>query len=175
MSVMTRRLGWLSILLIGAGMMGYALYSQYVLELYPCPLCMFQRVALIALMLVALLALLHNPGRTGQRIYGLLGLLTGAGGVAIASRHVWLQNLPADQVPSCGAGLEFMMETLPLLTVVREVLTASGECANISWQFLGLSMPAWVAIMMSVLTAVVLLTAFRWPAAYSTGSSIVDA
>ncbi|MEL7298332.1 MAG: disulfide bond formation protein B, partial [Pseudomonadota bacterium] len=96
-------------------------------------------------------------------------------GVAIASRHVWLQNLPADQVPSCGAGLEFMMETLPLLTVVREVLTASGECANISWEFLGLSMPAWVAIMMSLLTVMVLLAAFRWPVARSSGSSAVGA
>lgn len=157
---LSKRMAWLAVLLVGAAMMGYALYAQHVLLLFPCPLCVFQRVALIAMMFVALVAIVHNPSTFGQRVYGVLGVLAGGAGTAIAARHVWLQNLPKDQVPSCGAGLEFMLETLPLFSVIEQVLTASGECADISWQFLGLSMPAWVAIMMALLTLWTLVMIF---------------
>lgn len=157
---MSARTGWLLAMLAAVAMMAYALYTQYVLELFPCPLCIFQRIAVVAFIIVAFLAWVHNPRQTGQRVYGLLAVLAGATGVSIAARHVWLQNLPADQVPTCGAGLEFMMDTLPLLSVIREVLTASGECADISWQLFGLSMPAWVAISLVVLTVWAFLCGF---------------
>ncbi|MFK8052762.1 MAG: disulfide bond formation protein B [Woeseiaceae bacterium] len=154
------RKAWLIGLIVSVGMMAYALYAQYVLELFPCPLCVFQRIAVIAFILVALIALLHNPKRKGQVVYGLLGVLSAGAGVGIAGRHVWLQGLPADQVPSCGAGLEFMLDTLPLFSVIEKVLSASGECAQISWQFLGLSMPAWVAIGTGTLTIWSLMIVF---------------
>jgi disulfide bond formation protein DsbB len=32
--------------------------------------------------------------------------------------------------------------------VLSKVFTGSGECAEIVWQFLGLSMPAWVLVWM---------------------------
>ena len=67
-------------------------------------------------------------------------------GIAVASRHVWLQNLPSDQVPGCGPGLDFMLSTFPLAEVLEMVLSGSGECANVDWSFLSLSMPSWVII-----------------------------
>ncbi|MDH3715638.1 MAG: disulfide bond formation protein B, partial [Gammaproteobacteria bacterium] len=85
-------------------------------------------------------------GRGTARGFALLIAVTAGTGAAIAGRHVWLQHLPPDQVPECGPGLEFMLRTLPLNETLSKVFTASGECATISWQFLGLSMPAWVAV-----------------------------
>jgi disulfide bond formation protein DsbB len=73
----------------------------------------------------------------------VLALLAAAAGIAVAGRHVWLQHLPADQVPMCGPGLNFLMEAFPLSSVIRTVLTGSGECAKVDWTFLGLSMPEW--------------------------------
>lgn len=141
-----------------AGMMAYALYAEHVLELYPCPLCIFQRVAVIALGLVAGVAALHNPAGAGRWLYGLLALVAAGSGIAVAGRHVWLQNLPPDQVPACGgASLDYMLDTLPLGQVLRQVFTASGECAEISWQFLGLSMPTWVFIGMAALALWIVL------------------
>jgi disulfide bond formation protein DsbB len=136
-----------------AALMAYALFAQYVLDLEPCPLCIFQRVAVIALGAVFLVATLYNPGRISRIIYTLLLLLAGGAGIGVAARHVWLQNLPPDKVPSCGPGLDFMLNTFPLLEVLSTVLSGSGECAEIDWSFLGLSMPAWVLIAVSVLTA----------------------
>ena len=148
---LSRRAGNAVVALACFGLLAYALYSQYVLELYPCPLCIFQRIAVAGLGLVALAAALHNPGRTGTWVYGVLGVITGGAGVGLAARHVWLQNLPPDQVPACGAGLDYMLDTLPIGSVIRQVLTASGECAEVSWRFLGLTMPAWVAVSVGAL------------------------
>ena len=67
-------------------------------------------------------------------------------GMAIAGRHVWLQNLPLDEVPDCGMGLNYMLDTLPFTQVLREVFYGSGECAEIGWTFLGLTMPGWTFI-----------------------------
>lgn len=134
-----------------AGLMAYALYAQYQLMLAPCPLCIFQRVAVIALGLVFLLAFIHNPAAWGARIYALLMLVAAGAGAFVAGRHVWLQNLPPDKVPSCGPGLDFMLESFPALEVLEMVLTGSGECANVDWSLLGLSMPAWVLIAVGAL------------------------
>ena len=129
-----------------AGLMGFALFAQYVLELEPCNLCVLQRVAMIALGIVALAAALHHPGRIGARVYGFLTLVTAGAGVAVAGRHVWLQNLPPDQVPECGPGIGYLMDTLPFWEMLSKVFAGSGDCATVVWNFLGLSMPAWVLV-----------------------------
>ncbi|NYS62368.1 disulfide bond formation protein B [Halomonas salicampi] len=128
-------------------MMAVALALEHIVGLAPCPLCIFQRVGVIATAIVLAVAALHNPvGRIGRALYGVLSLITVAGGAFVAGRHVWLQSLPADEVPSCGPNLDYMMDMLPLQDVVAMVLTGSGECAEISFSLLGLSLPAWTLI-----------------------------
>jgi disulfide bond formation protein DsbB len=145
-NLFTRRSGNFLGLVVCAGMMAFALYSQHVLGLEPCPLCIFQRVAVVGLGLVFLMAAIHSPGRLGRWIYAVLLLLVSLAGSAVSARHVWLQNLPPDQVPSCGPGLDFMLDTFPFTEVLNMVLSGSGECAEVSWSLLGLSMPAWTLI-----------------------------
>ncbi|MFD2190736.1 disulfide bond formation protein B [Pistricoccus aurantiacus] len=127
-------------------MMGVALFLEHGVGLEPCPLCILQRVAVLATALVLLIAVLHNPVGWGARLYGGLGLVSVAAGIGVAGRHVWLQQLPADQVPSCGPGLDYMLEILPLQQVLSQILSGSGECAEIGIQFLGLSLPAWTLV-----------------------------
>ncbi|MEM6511592.1 MAG: disulfide bond formation protein B [Pseudomonadota bacterium] len=136
-----------------AAMMAYALYAEYVLYLMPCPLCTFQRLGVIALGLVFLIAALHNPAGWGRHIYAALLAVTTASAAYVAGYHVWMQGLPEDEVPSCGPGLSYMMESLPLLEVVKQVFEGSGSCATISWEFLGLSMPTWVLVNVLLLGA----------------------
>ena len=146
MTLPNKRLLNLAGLLACAGMMGFALYAQHVLLLEPCPLCVFQRIATISLGIVFLAATLHNPGQTGARVYGVLIGLVAACGVSIASWHVYLQNLPADEVPSCGPGFEYIMENFALFDALDMIFQGSGECAEVVWRLLGLSMPSWVII-----------------------------
>jgi disulfide bond formation protein DsbB len=124
-------------------MMAYALYSQYVLALEPCPLCVLQRIAVILLGFLFLIAALHNGA--GKAYAGLLGLVAAAG-AAVAAWHVRLQHMPPDEVPSCGPGLDYILNTIPLQDMFAVIFKGSGQCAEISWRFLGLSMPAWVII-----------------------------
>ena len=129
-----------------AALMAYALFAQYELVLEPCPLCILQRVAVIGLGVVFLIAGLHNPAGAARYVYSLLLAVVTAFGSIVAGRHVWLQMIPEDQVPACGPGLDYMWENFPLADVINMVFKGSGECATIDWQFLGLSMPAWVLI-----------------------------
>ena len=128
------------------GLMAYALFLQYVQGLEPCPLCVFQRVAVIALGVVFLAAGLHAPTSAAGRVYSVFGVAAALGGAVVAGRHAWLQQLPADQVPACGPGLDYMLDVFPLTEALTLVFQGSGECANVDWSFLGLSMPAWVLL-----------------------------
>ena len=141
-----RRIGYLLGFLVCAGLMGYALYLQYGEGIEPCPLCMLQRICVVAMGVVFLIAALHNPGRAGASVYALVQLVFGGAGAAIAARQVWLQSLPKDQVPACGMGLDYMLETLPFTDVLRNVLEGSGECAEKGWEFLHLSIAGWTLV-----------------------------
>jgi disulfide bond formation protein DsbB len=145
-SWLTRRTGNLLGFLACAALLGYALYVQYGIGLEPCPLCILQRVAVIAAGGVFLLAALHNPGERGARAYGVLIDLAALAGILVAARHMWIIAQPPGSVAECGASLDYMMDVLPLHEVLAKVLTGSGECAKIDWQFLGLNMPTWVLI-----------------------------
>lgn len=141
---------------------GFALYLQKYQHLEPCPLCIFQRIGLIAMGIVAFIALLHNPKyRLVRALYSFVSFLGIGWSVAIAARHVWIQSLPPDKVPACGAGLEYMIDTLPFQEVVQEVLTGSGECAKIDWTFLGFSLPVWSLVFFSVLLLINIWQIFR--------------
>jgi protein dithiol:quinone oxidoreductase len=134
-----------------AGLMAYALYAQHVLGLEPCPLCVFQRVGVIAMGVVFALAALHNPGAIGRRVYAAVLALAALGAGGVAARHLWLQTLPPERVPACGPGLDYMLESFPFTEVLQTVLSGSGECAKVDWSLLGLAMPAWVLIAVVVL------------------------
>lgn len=146
MTIPNRRLLNFAGFLACVAMMGFALFSQHVLLLDPCPLCIFQRVAVILLGLVLLLAALHNPGQRSARVYAVLVAIVAASGAAVAGWHVRLQNLPSDEVPSCGPGLGYLVDNFPLSEAISLIFKGSGECAEVAWRFLGLSMPTWVVI-----------------------------
>ncbi len=127
-------------------LLAYAYYAQYFLHLEPCPLCIFQRIGMFALGVVFLLAAVHDPVRSGRRIYAALIALAALGTVLVAGRHLYIQSLPPGSVPACGASLDFMLKIFSLSEVWSKVLSGSGECAKIEWRLLGLAMPAWTLI-----------------------------
>ncbi|HEX6999957.1 MAG TPA: disulfide bond formation protein B [Gammaproteobacteria bacterium] len=146
---------------VAAALMGYALFAQHVQGYEPCPLCIYQRMIMIATGGVFLVAALHAPAGLGARAYGLLGALVALTGAGVAGWHVRLQHLPPEQVPACGPGLDYIREVFPLVEELKMVFTGSGECANIDWSFLGLSMPAWVAIWFALLAALAVTANWR--------------
>jgi len=128
------------------GLLGYAYFSQYVLHLEPCPLCIFQRVGIFTIGVLFMLAAIQGPKAVGRRVYAVLLALAALATIGVAIRHLYIQSLPPGTISACGASLDIMLKFLPLQEVVTKVLSGSGECAQINWRFLGLAMPAWVLI-----------------------------
>ncbi len=142
--------------LVCAGLLGFALIAEIFWQMFPCPLCIFQRIGFIVMGLFFLLGALHAP-RGGLRWIYAAGVWLGAAfGIVVAARHLWIQSLPADQLPSCGPPLDYMFSTFPFAKALRMVFTGSGECASVE-PILGLPMPAWTLfcfIALAVLTVV---------------------
>jgi len=145
------RLGNLVGFLACAGLLGYAYYSQFVLGLEPCPLCIFQRIGIFALGVVFLIAAAHGPKGWGRFVYGVLIAVAALATIGVSARHLYVQSLPAGAVPSCGAPLDVLWQFTPAIEVIKKVLTGGGECQEVNWRFLGLAMPAWVLICALVL------------------------
>lgn len=143
--------------------MSYALFFlQRYMGLTPCPLCIFQRIGLMVMGGFALIAVFINPKSVALKILLWIGSLAGISwATSVAARHVWLQHLPADQVPSCGPGLDYWLDTLPMQQVLKEVFAGSGECASISWRFLGLSIPEQSLIFFAILLLVHIFILWR--------------
>lgn len=136
-------------------------YFQGYLGLTACPLCIFQRIGMLGAGFFFLLAAIHGPGKRGLRFYALLGLIPSLFGASIAARHVWLQGLPADEVPACGPDLAYMMEAFPFQKMITTVLRGSGECADIQWSLMGLTIPGWVLVVFIVIIAFQLLQLWK--------------
>lgn len=148
-------------LLSCVGSLSFAYYVQHYQGFEPCPLCIFQRLALLAIALVFLAATLHNPRHWGAKVYSVsLGLTAGVG-AGIAARHVWLQHLPPEEAPRCGPSLEYMLQAFPLNETIREVLTGSGECAKVDWTLLGFSMPEWTLLLFIALGIIGVISNWR--------------
>jgi disulfide bond formation protein DsbB len=127
-------------------MMIAALYLEHVVGLAPCPLCIVQRICVIGFGAVCLIAAIHGSRKTGRRAYSILALLFAVAGGATAIRQIWLQNMPADQLPSCLPSLEYMMDALPFQEIARLILHGTAECAEVSWTLLGMSIPEWTLL-----------------------------
>ncbi len=130
-------------------LMMFAFFLEYVKDLEPCPLCMSQRIVVIAVGLIALLAAVHNPLKVGAKVYGALVALIASAGAALATRQLWLQSLPEDEIPACGPGLSYIVENMeyfPMQEVLTMMLSGTGDCAEVQWVFLGLSIPGWTLL-----------------------------
>ena len=129
------------------GLLIFGLYLEHVQGLEACPLCIFQRIAYTAIIFIALIGAIHNPRNLLQIIYKLLMVISAITGAAIAGRQIWLQHLPPELVPECGPGFDYMFNVFPFGEALKMIFTGSGECAEVKWRFIGLSIAEWSLIM----------------------------
>ena len=144
-----------------ASMLFAVLYLERTLYLDPCPLCILDRVVIMSLGALFLIALVHGPNTILAKFNGVLGIVLSGIGICLASRHIWLQNLPKDQVPECGPGLDFMLDTLPIFEVLKKTLTGSGSCADTNWTFADLTIPEQTLILFVILMVLSVIQTLR--------------
>ena len=127
------------------GLIGFAMVLQHIMDLEPCPMCILQRYAFIGVGLFALLAAIHNPSGWGRWVYSALLVIVSGLGAGVAARHAWLEHNPP-QIFDCGADLGFMVDTFPLAEALPMIFRGSGDCTEVLWRFLGLSIAEWALI-----------------------------
>ncbi len=145
-------------------MLATGAFFQLIMDLQPCPLCISQRIAIFLLGLIFLIAVIHNPIGSGRKTYAILGCVTALIGASISVRHLWIQNMPEDEVPECGPGLSYIFENFPIMETLKLMLNGTGECAEVLWVFLGLSIPGWTLVSFIVLGVASLLQIWNKPA-----------
>lgn len=126
---------------VSFGLVGLALFLQVQYNLDPCPLCISQRIAFMALGVLFLIAGLHNPAGLWRKIHGVLQLAAAATGAGIALRHMWIQAHPEEVMAECGAGFDYIIESFPLQRALELIFKGTGECSAIDWTLLGLTIP----------------------------------
>jgi disulfide bond formation protein DsbB len=126
-----------------AMIIGSVIYLQRVFGLSPCVLCLWQRSAFFVSGLVALIAALHSPGKTGCRTYSAVILLITLSGAAIAGGQVWLQTATADETVMVIAWFEHLLDLISSNQLINRLHSDAAFCAEISWSLFGISLPEW--------------------------------
>jgi disulfide bond formation protein DsbB len=156
----TPRLTFLAIFLACASLIGFAIFLQEKMGLEPCAMCILQRYAFVAIGIVALAAAIHGPTRgIALKLYAVAIVLFALVGGGTAIRQSWLQHNPP-QTASCGQELEFYLENFPLAQALPKIFAGSGDCAQVKWKFLGLSIPEWALVWFAIFTATAIWVAF---------------
>jgi len=148
-AVRRQALWWVVVVCVGC--LGGALYLQHVHDWQPCPLCVLQRIAFVAVLLFALLALLtrHRPGV--QLTCRILAVVSALSGVAVAGRHLYVKAHPA---VSCGIDpLETAINAQWWVQKMPWLLKADGLCFLPLPPLLGLQLPVWSLLALLLLTA----------------------
>lgn len=143
-------------------LLAYAFFEQFQMGVEPCPKCIFQRIAFMAMAIFFLAGALHNPGAPGRRIYAVLVAIGAATGAVVAVRHLIVQLTPHDPLmEGCGPGLNYLLDSFPIAQAIKKAFMATGDCGEISWTFLGITMPGWTLICFVVLGAGALWAGWR--------------
>ncbi len=140
------RTTFLGLGLAAALLMVIALYFQYVLKQIPCPLCITIRVFVILGGVASFIAYFASAKGVARRVFASLNVVFASVAAGVSARMVWLQNLPADQVPACGPDLTYLWENFPLMEALDVLFRGDGNCAEVTWQLLGLSIAGWTLV-----------------------------
>lgn len=144
-----------------AALLGSAFFLQTYKGMSPCPLCLLQRMMMVALGTLFFVGAVVRLTRWGNLGLGFLGLLVGAGGVSLAGRQVWLQISPPGSSGDCGASLDYLWHVLSVKEAIKQVWQGGMECSQTGWEFFHLSLAAWSLIGFTILFLLVILQLIR--------------
>jgi len=128
-----------------------AIQTQFNLE--PCPLCVSQRIVFIVIGFLFFLFSFLKPNQLIKFIHVLTLLTANIVGIVFAIRHIMIQSKWITVPAECGIDLDYMFENFPLTEAFSLLFKGTGDCSEIDWLFLGLTLPqlALIAYIMFVI------------------------
>lgn len=164
------RAGFLALAFFCAGSVAFALILQFQDLAPPCPLCIFQRIGVMACCLLAFLGVLRPPQRGQGFVWPTLITISAVIGAGVSMRHIHIQTAAASGhgADTCGPGLNYMLQRDSVPNVIASVLTGHGDCTVIDWQFMGITLP------MLALAGFFVMAAWPWAVRAWAKASSVD-
>ena len=129
-----------------------ALYLQHVTDLRPCIMCIYQRTAVFGLMFAAVPAMLINNIIT--RLIGYAGWgISAIWGLIIALEHVDIQTAANPFFATCEFEPNFP-SWAPLHQWLPNIFGATGDCGDINWSFMDMTMPQWMIVIFAIYSTI---------------------
>jgi protein dithiol:quinone oxidoreductase len=160
---LTNRQVFAGFAIVTATLLAVALLLQHFAGHRPCPLCIMQREGFLLTGLIALAAVIHNPGRRGALVYLGAMLVAVLAGMGVAIRHIWVLHHP-----SFGCGIDVLEQIVNGMFVAKLMpwfFYASGGCSDYLDPVLGLNVPEWAFTWYVILCVAVIFFLFRWRSA----------
>ena len=138
----------------------FSVFLENVKGLQPCPLCQSQRVLMLLVICIACLALLGKSCLWSRSCGGVMAFFA-AVGAGLSLRQLWLQSLPLDQKPACIPDLQYLIDILPFLDILKVMVLGTGGCSEVKWEFLSISIPGWALVVFVIVLLVGVRELFR--------------
>ncbi len=149
-----------ALLLLPSTAVATSLFVQHALHVDPCSLCIVQRLTYLVCAVLAIAAFALHGRRSGRVLCGLV-LVGALGGLSVAAYQVWLQAFPPAQ-SSCSAGFAMLLDDTPFEGAWRWLMDAPGDCREITFRILGLTMAQASTVLFGVISVVAARTLYRW-------------
>ncbi|WGO82362.1 disulfide bond formation protein DsbB [Arsenophonus apicola] len=156
------RKAWLLLAISACMLEIIALYFQHGMGLRPCVLCIYERIALFAILAAGLIAAIA-PKSTLRYVALILWLYSSWQGLKLTWEHTRLKFYPSP-FDSCDFAVN-LPSWLPLNHWFPAVFEAYGDCIQKQWSFLNIEMSVWLLIIFIayfLLAIIVLLSQFLW-------------
>ena len=157
------RTAWLLLAFIAFALEASGIYFQYGMGLVPCVMCVYERLAILGLLIAGLIGAI-SPRFFLTRWLGLL--LWGFSvykGLALAIKHHDYQANPSPW-NQCEFKPEFP-QTMPFDQWFPSIFVfGSVNCSDKQWEMFGLGMPEWLIVAFSIFALffiIVLLSQFK--------------
>ena len=142
------RFAWGLLFLSSLVLVAYALFSQHAMGLQPCIMCIYQRTATFGIMFACIPVLIANNMLTRLIAFTVWGISAIWGGL-IAWEHYDIQNAANPFFATCEIVPNFPA-WLPLHEWLPNLFAATGDCGNIDWVFMDMSMPQWMMVVFAI-------------------------
>ncbi|MEH6711758.1 MAG: disulfide bond formation protein DsbB [Paraglaciecola polaris] len=146
------RSAWALLFLSCAVLEAYALFSQHAMELRPCIMCIYQRTAVFGILFACIPVLIRNNILTRLFGFTIWGISAIWGGL-IAWEHYDLQHAANPFFATCEIVPNFP-SWLPLHEWLPNIFAATGDCGDIDWVFMDMSMPQWMMVVFAIYTGI---------------------
>ncbi len=150
------------LLMLAISILGGAYFFEFIMGLYPCELCLYQRIPWLLLIGICSLGIIYKRHLHLVNILIIMAMIILMISAALAVFHVGVEQHWWQGFSSCSIN-SAMPNTL--LDLKAAIMTAPViRCDDIAWSLFGVSMAGYnaiISIIFSVLTIVIVIKMFR--------------